>query len=340
MAVSDEDRRRFATEAFVEKALSRDINAIRAHLASATKLPNLMRQRRLSNAEFLYAQYVESRAWIYIGAHIGYFDKVPLLPAEGQIMQLASGPVILERVNWPSWFRRFATGLNEPTPGSEILADLEFEDASSRAIFQAALILAEGFRDPSCITLQKNLQFSESVLDGFLPPSTDDVLEALRVSESAPTSTAGQCMAGLFRLLQLLPAFESLFPTPAGDSPTGKNLSPRSALARVIANVLQWRLNLWDERAVRRLGALTAAFFRLCEQEFRNAPAEFGISWSEARSRDLLSEMLDRWRDRADQEPTFEIDSNIFGPEGGSLTGPAEPEGVEAQRGELEELSE
>ncbi len=299
-----------------------------------------MRQTRLWNTGFLYGQYVESRAWLSIGARIGYFDDVPPLPAEGQIMQLASGPVILQRVRWTSWFRQFATGLNTATRGSEILANLEYNDTSSRAIFQAALILAEGFRDPSCISLQKNLQSSESLLDGFLPSSADDVLEALRVSELASNNTTGQCMAGLFRLLQLLSAFESLFPAPAGDNPAGGNLSPRDALARVTANVLQWRLNLRDERVVRRLNTLTAAFFRLCEDEFKNAPAEFGISWSEPRSRDLLSEMLNRWRDRADQEPTFEIDPDIFDPGSGSLPGSAEPEGVEAQRRELEEFSE
>jgi hypothetical protein len=147
-------------------------------------------------------------------------------------------------------------------------------------------------------------------------------------------------MAGLLRLLQLLGAFESLFPATAGDNPAGAETSPRNALARVTANVLQWRLNLWDERAVRRLSALTAAFFRLCEDEFKNAPAEFGISWSQPRSHDLMKEMLARWRDRADQEPTFEIDPNIFDPGSGSLPGSAEPEGVEAQRRELEEFSE
>jgi hypothetical protein len=259
---------------------------------------------------------VERRGWLEIGAQIGYFEAVaPLDDEDRKLVAEAAGHS--GKGKWPAWFRRFGAELDSRSISRHLPEGVPVGEPATLAIFQAALILADEFRDPLLASLQRSLQVPQSPLDeGEAVVSAEEVLEAIAAAsegDSLTQQSLPRCVGGFLSLVDLLAAFDNLFPeledlafiidgkfTVRRETDTEN--AGRAALSKVTANLLSWRLNLWDETTVRRLLVVSNAFWDLCGREFGQSP-EPKPRWSALESRRALVGMLERWRDRADAEP-------------------------------------
>jgi|SRR5581483_3294323 len=314
--------KRFVTQRFVNDLASGDAYeesgpALSVFAAVAEDELRGLLQRSIADVGTL----VESRAWLAIGAQIGYFDGIPPLD-DIQRNIVAVAAEYAEQAVWPAWFRRFAVELGRGSAQIETPVDLPRENAAALAIFQSALILARQFREPLIAGLQRALQNSVSALDDAVPDvSGEDVFETIEASvnlrwkDLTSRQSLARSVAGFLQLIDLLAAFDALFPETEGSERVrvvnGRLMvrreldtadQTREALSKLTANVLAWRFNLWQEATVRRLEVVTDAFWYLCQREFNRYP-ELSIRWSAARSRTELARLLDRWRERCDPEP-------------------------------------
>jgi len=184
--------------------------------------------------------------------------------------------------------------------------------AEITALFQAALHLADGFSHHLIVAMQRALQDEESVLDsGVMSCSGGDLWVALGDavpsnelsvsydSEPPLVTDTAQIMGGFIELIALLGAFDNLFDgISVEDKEAASTVIDRSFVVRTIANLLVWRLNLRDERTVKRLNVVIQAFWELCSEEFMEQP--HGFTWNVKESLGLLKSLLENWKNRSD----------------------------------------
>jgi hypothetical protein len=169
------------------------------------------------------------------------------------------------------------------------------DQPASLATFQAALILSREFRERCLQSLQKALQSDEDFANNhFDSIDGTTVLMALSDDRAIGPENAAVLIAGFFQLIELLAAFDSVFP------PLDLNVgSQRTVVARLISNLLAWRFNLRDSRTLERLAIIEHHFWALCRKEMKAVELR---GWSSRSSRQELQRLLDRWRDRSDPD--------------------------------------
>jgi hypothetical protein len=258
--------------------------------------------------QFGYGMVLERRGLLDIGGEIGYFpadghpDELPIdLRA---VTRLSSSP---ER--WPVWFTDFFNhSVLRYTP---LRTGLHRSDSAILATFQSALVLSEEFNEPSVFYLQRALQDGESCLDDpDARTSAEELWSELQsrrdgnVAVMEVTRSLNRCVAGFMDLAELLTSFDQIFSLESdltGDAPADA-IENQKVLAKTIAKLLQWRLNLFDKRTVRRLHIVADAFWDICGKEFAAHP-DARIDWSRARSRRNLAALLENWKSRSDPDP-------------------------------------
>jgi hypothetical protein len=338
LPVDDHSLRQFATARFVEGMLNRD--AVRASRGAALS-------KEVSLIQWIGAaeDLVETRAWLALGVQIGYFNYVPSLSDETEGLSLVERAGSSPVARWPLWFRQFAAGLQGSNLFPQVEQNLPFNEPSTLGIFQASLILAGDFREPLLVNLQRGLRWPKSQLDGKhvdvtaadvfaaihaspdYPPLSQPLVQSETVVVMDPTSSMARYIAGFIQLIDLLAAFDHLFPELEKRDSPAVYIQPedfsRNMLAKATGNILRWRLNLWDEQVVRRLRVLSEVFWDVCEREFHRYP-DLSFQWSAPQSRRELIEMLRRWRDRGEPEPGgAQLDFSEFdAPGSGSFSHP------------------
>jgi hypothetical protein len=250
--------------------------------------------------------FVEREGWHSLGARLAYLDD-PRPIAEDARLIIRKVLDFPEIAAWPQWFRKFATLLQDGDSAGRLWSDLHDAEPETVAMFQAAMVVAEGLRDPYISKLQWLLQSSNSPLEDPMGKPDAEMLLAQFEHDPEQNPAAGgviqplpQSVAGLFKLIEIMAAFDNLFadldefyfPENAG----------RFAIARATANLVTWRFNLRDQRTVNRLAVVMDAFWDICEVEIRQH-LQPGVTWSSTGSYEALIAMLERWRDRADPEP-------------------------------------
>jgi hypothetical protein len=280
-------------------------------------------------ALFDYGQWLESVTWFSIGAEIGFFEWQSAEEAVKLLWQQKAPPL---PIAWPSWFRQqkiFGENLvytgtwpayrREPRFVTE---RLDSNQPAALAIFQAALLLSREFRDPCCLNLQRALQSDELFPNDFFNHvGGAEILAVLRGDDQDRPEGPANLIAGFLQLIDLLAAFEAVFP-PVGEYGIGIERSPRSVLAKLIGNLLAWRVNLRDRGTNEKLAIIKDVFVALCGEVIEVN------QWFPDTSRRKLEQLLENWRDRSDPDINLVGELPLEpGPSTGNLS---EPEDLKA----------
>jgi len=321
---SAEELRQFATARFLQEGID---------TAPNEEDPQLWKTYRLLSGGLLsgvideamrsVGALVEREGWHTLGSRLAYLNDPQPIEADDRVIihEVLDSPEIAA---WPRWFRNFATLLLETESAKRVWGDLPEVEPETVAVFQAAMVVAEGLRDPDISNLQRFLQSSNSPLDHQAGmPDAETVFAEFEHDAGQNPALAGviqplaQSVAGLFKMIEIMASFDNLFAdlgklhlwsSPEGITPEFEvypENAGRFAIARATANLVTWRFNLRDQRTVNRLAIVMDAFWDICEAQLRQH-LQPGVRWSSAGSYDALIAMLDRWRDRADPEPDVE----------------------------------
>ena len=314
---SAEDLRRFATARFLQVGIDAAPDLEDPGLWDMYRLvPDPIFDDLIEPAMRAVGALVEREGWHTLGARLACLnDPEPIGEDNGVIIRkILESPEIAV---WPRWFRNFARLLLDQSPERRPWSDFPNAEPEAVAVFQAAMVVAEGLRDPYISRLQLFLQSGNSPLDGR-PGNPDANAVFAEFEQDRQHNPAAQrreiqplahCVAGLFKLIEIMAAFDNLFVDADklrdGESPARPESAVRIYLARATANLVTWRFNLRDRRTVNRLATVMDAFWEVCEAELRRHPQP-AVKWSSAASYDALIAMLERWRNRADPEPDAE----------------------------------
>jgi hypothetical protein len=241
---------------------------------------------------------IEDLGWLTVGTRLGYFDEIDM-PFDERDRALVTRVITsYEAVSWPRSFRYLARTFPSRAMSSEVELSWQYPDkrseqdsADGRALFQAVMITAEGFRDPLVRSLQSSLVSQYSILDRSSESiDPEQVLRALEEFGSEPTRESA--VAGLIGLMEVIAALDEIFTSDAFGW-------PRRALIHDLSLLLYWHLNLEDQRLVRRLEVVSRAFWEVCESEFSK---QSDLRWSSQLSRRHWQRLLLNWRDRLKSE--------------------------------------
>jgi hypothetical protein len=170
--------------------------------------------------------------------------------------------------------------------------------------FQAALLIAEEFNEANFCYLQRALQEpgNSTILDSREVAIYSEGVWALLHSPLSFTNAMeyeidnlGRCAVGFMQMVETLSAFERL----GSENRSGAEAEfdgEGELVRRLVAGALRWRVDLHDERVVRRLSNLAALFYEMCGREFEGN-GQAGLQWSPRRSGELFDDLLGGWKE-------------------------------------------
>jgi hypothetical protein len=285
----------FAAQQFYRQGMGRSLTGEISYLNNISLLQSIFSQNDpardyLNDDRVLtsVAELIETMSWYQLGTQIGYFSdseiETPKIPRLISEVVRAHGPDA-----WAPPFRQIASRFVESAlrPFEE---SISFEDSSALAIFQAAIIAAEQFREPLVVNLTKYLNSSDSsplqsadpqqvfmALEYYTGPMRDDF-------------TSDALVAGLLRLIDGMDSIISIFPA---EIRKNEDNSARRILGTRVVQLLSWRVDLWDERKAFKLTELINLFWQVCEIEAEKHSSTIRLELGDAVQN--LRSLLEAW---------------------------------------------